>query len=126
MILRNTKLKRLFSIFKEPRNKTQNLIFNAKRNYFKDKLISDKNSKSLWQSLKDLGMPFKKDKASSGNIGLKIDGKLSFDKLKVAEKFNSFYTTVASKLVEKLPHSFHKFGKKLCGKLLSQQMCFPK
>ena len=56
-------------------------------------------------------MPSKKGKASSGNIGLKIDGELSFDKLKVAEKYNSFYTTVASKLVEKLPQSFNKFGK---------------
>ena len=27
-----------------------------------------------------LGMPSKKDKASSGNIGLNIDGELSFDK----------------------------------------------
>ena len=41
-------------------------------------------------------MPPKKGKASSGNIGLKIDDELSFDKLKVAKKFNSFYTTVAS------------------------------
>ena len=40
-------------------------------------------------------MPSKKGKASSGNIGLKIDGKLYFDKLKVAKNFNSFYTTVA-------------------------------
>ena len=56
-------------------------------------------------------MPSKKRTSSSGNIGLKIDGELSFDKLKVDEKFNSFYTTVASKLVEKLPQSFNKFGK---------------
>ena len=56
-------------------------------------------------------MPSKKGKASSVNIGLQIDDKLSFDKLKVAEKFNSFYTTIASKLVAKLPQSFKKFGK---------------
>ena len=86
MILRNTKLNQLFSILKELRNKTQNLIINAKKNYFKDKLESEENSKSLWQSLKDLGMPSKKDKAFSCKIGIKIDGKLSFDKLKVAKK----------------------------------------
>ena len=40
-------------------------------------------------------MSSKKGKASSGNICLKSDGELSFDKLKVAEIFNSFYTTVA-------------------------------
>ena len=56
-------------------------------------------------------MSSKKGKASSGNIGLKIDDELSFDKLKVAERLNSFYTIVASKLVEKLPQSFNKFGK---------------
>ena len=58
-------------------------------------------------------MPSKKGKASSGNNGLKIDDELSFDKLKVAEKFNSICTTVASKLVEKLPQSFNKFRKDL-------------
>ena len=41
-----------------------------------------KKLKSLWQSFKDLGMPYKKDRASS----------------------------VASRLVEKLPQSFNKFG----------------
>ena len=64
-----------------------------------------------WQSLKYLGMPSKNGKASSGNIGLKIDGELSFDKVKVSVKFNSFYTTVVSKLAEKLQQSFKKFGK---------------
>ena len=29
----------------------------------------------------------------------------------MAEKFNSSYTTVASKLVERLPESVNKFGK---------------
>ena len=36
----------------------------------KEKLESEK-SKSLWQSLKVLRLSSKKDKASSGNIGLK-------------------------------------------------------
>ena len=40
------KTEETFFIFKELRNKTQNLILNAKRNYFKDKLESEKNSKS--------------------------------------------------------------------------------
>ena len=38
-------------------------------------------------------MPSKKDKASSGNIGLKIDGEFSFDKLKVAEKIIVYYSS---------------------------------
>ena len=83
-------------------------------------------SKSLWQSLKDLGMPSKKGKASSGNIGLKIDGELSFDKLTFAEKFNSFYTIVASKLVEKLPQSFNKFGKNFVESFYRNKCVFSK
>ena len=67
---------------------------NAKRNYFKDKLESKKKALNHCDRLSwDVGMPSKKDKASSGNIGLKIDGELSFDKLKVAGKI--LYTTVA-------------------------------
>ena len=37
---------------------------------------------------------------------------ICFDKQKVSEKFNDFYTTVASKLVEKLPRSLYRYGKK--------------
>ena len=37
------KTEETFSIFKELQNKTQNLILNAKRNYFKDKQESEKN-----------------------------------------------------------------------------------
>ena len=53
-----------------------------------------------------------KCKNTASNIGLKIDGEVCFDKLPVAEKFNSFYTTVASKLVAKLPERVNKFGKR--------------
>ena len=70
-------------------------------------------------------MPSKKGKSSSGNIGLKIDDELSVDKLKVAEKFNSFYTTVAPKLVEKLPQSFNKFGKNFVESFYRNKGVFP-
>ena len=56
-------------------------------------------------------MPSKKGKASSVNIGLNIGGEVCFEKGAVAEKFNSFYTTVASKLVEELTKSVNKFGR---------------
>ena len=83
-----------------------------RRTFFQSKLeTSNKDSKSLWHSLKELGMPSKKGKASSLNIGLNIGGEECFEKCAVAEKFNSFYTTVASKLVEKLPKSVNKFGR---------------
>ena len=96
--------------FRTLRNKVQSQIFNAKKNYFKDTLESNKSdSKSLWKCLKDLGLPSKSSQTSS-NIGLKIDDEICFDKLKIAEKFNTFYTTVASKLVEKLPPCIISFG----------------
>ena len=65
-------------------------------------------------------MPSKKDKASSGNIGLKIDGELSFDKLKVAEKNIVYYSSWRS--FRRVLTSW----KELCGKLLSQQRCSSK
>ena len=42
---------------------------------------------------------------------MNIDSEVCFDKLKVAEKFNSFYTSVASKLVEKMPKCVKRYGK---------------
>ena len=80
------------------------MIYRAKKEYFKAKIESEnKDSKSLRQSLRDLGMPSKKVKTSSSTLGLKIDNEVCFDKATCAEKINEFYTTVASKFVEKLP-----------------------
>ena len=75
-----------------------------RRTFFSLKIeTTNKDSKSLWRSLKELSMPSKKGKTSTINIGLKISAEVCFEKGAVAEKCNSFYTTVASKLVEKLP-----------------------
>ena len=57
------------------------------------------------------GLKYIHGHASSGSIGLKLDGELSLDKLKVAKNFNSFCTIVGLKLVEKLSQSFNEFGK---------------
>ena len=42
---------------------------------------------------------------------MKINDEICFDPLKIAEKFNSFFSTTASSLVEKLPNCSGKFGK---------------
>mgnify|MGYP006328906903 CR=1 FL=1 len=65
----------------------------------------------MWKSLKELGLPPKKGASSARGIGLIINDALYFDKLNVAEKFNLFYTTVASDLVEKLPKCISRYGK---------------
>ncbi len=42
---------------------------------------------------------------------LNIDGETCHDKLKIASFFNSFFTTVASTLVSKLPPPLNKYTK---------------
>ena len=49
-------------------------------------------------------MPSKMGKASSGKIGLKIDGELSFDRLKVAENTILFI----QQLLQSLWRSYHR------------------
>ena len=56
-------------------------------------------------------MPSKNSNITSSSIGLKIDDKVSFDGPTIAEKFNSFYTIVASRLFQKLPKGVNQFGK---------------
>ena len=64
-----------FNHFKSLRNKAQCAIGKAKLIFFTDTLKHNKNdSKSLWKSLKDLGLSFKGGKSSSHtNISLKIE-----------------------------------------------------
>ena len=49
-----------------------------------------------WQTLENLGTS--KLKTNSKNVGLKIDNEICFEKSKVAEKCNHFFSTVASSL----------------------------
>ena len=52
--------------FKSLRNKAQHLIYCAKRDFLKNSIMDNENdSKSLWNSLKELGMPSKKVKCTS-------------------------------------------------------------
>ena len=53
-----------FSTFKELRNKTQTLIYTAKKDVFQSKLETEnKYSKCVWRCLKDFGMPSKLESA---------------------------------------------------------------
>ena len=52
-----------------------------------------------------------KSKSKSSNIGLNIEGIVSFDKSAVATKFNTFFTTIATTLVNNLPAPIGNFGK---------------
>ena len=99
-----------YQSFKKVRNKCQVVIKKAKSSYYKDKLEENKNnSKELWSTLKELGTS-KTLKTKSSNIGLTVGDTISFDCKQVANIFNNFFTTVASKLVEKLPPMPNKYS----------------
>lgn len=82
----------------------------AKSEYINNKINEYKQQpKKLWQILKGLGTT-SQSKTKPGNIGLNIDNEICFDKQKVSDKFNIFFTTVSSSLVNKLPPCTGRFG----------------
>lgn len=84
----------------------------AKRWYYTDTIAENKNDpKKLWKSFKELGC-IKSAKNKSSSIGLYIMGTVSLvsNKTMVANKFNSYFTSVASKLVSNLPTTTGLFG----------------
>ena len=84
----------------------------AKRHFYNNKIEEHKNSSSnLWKTLKSLGTSSKL-KSGSTSISLDVYGSTTFDKLKVADTFNAFFTTVANKLVSKLPTAVNIFNSK--------------
>jgi hypothetical protein len=100
----------LYIQYKKLRNKVQYKTKKARESYFSSKVEEQKNTpKKLWQTLKSLGTS-NTGSTKTSKIGLKIGDEICFDKQKVAEKFNSFFTTVASTLVEKLPPRPNIFG----------------
>ena len=106
-----TKIQSVFDDFKRLRNKVQTLVKKAKLDFYKHELEVNKNSpKKLWKILGSLGVPSKSNKTPSSAIGLDINGSINFDKFTVAEKFNEFFSTVASKLVTKLPKALGRFS----------------
>ncbi len=100
----------LYSEYKKLRNKTQNEINKAKSAFYAAKVEENKNQpKKLWATLKTLGTSTK-NSTNSSNIGLKIGEDICFEKPLVAEKFNSFFTNIATTLVSKLPQSTGKYN----------------
>ena len=97
--------------YRSSRNKVQTLINTKKQKYIQNSLEENKrNSKKLWKNLKNLGLPSKIK--SNSKINLNIDGKLNSNDADIADHFNSFFSTLAAKLVEKLPAASNRFGEK--------------
>ncbi len=65
-----------------------------------------------------------KSKCSVSKVGLDIDGKIEFDKNKVANQFNSFFSLIANSLVDTLPLSNGRYGLIFVKRLYSKQGCY--
>ena len=85
-----------------------NILFEKAKRYFYNNKIEDHKN---WKALKSLGTSSKM-KSGSTSIGLDVEGSTTLDKLKVADTFNAFFTTVANKLVSKLPKAVNIFNSK--------------
>ena len=97
-----------YKYFCKMRNQVQKEIRKAKSSFFSNKIEESKNgSKGLWQHLKDLG--YKGDEKGKSNIVLNIDGENCHEAEKIANHFNSFFTNIASLLVQRLPKPKFEF-----------------
>jgi hypothetical protein len=78
------------------------LCKSAKSDFFKNQIEENKNKpKQLWNNFRKLG--YQKDPKSNPNTVLNIDGENCHNGKKKSFHFNNFFTTIAGKLVEKLP-----------------------
>ena len=106
-----TKLHADEEIYREARNIVQNLIRKKKKAYFKEKQKENtKNSKKLWKTLKQLGLPDKR--SPSTNIWLEAKNGLTFDQYTISKVFKKLFSNLANDLVQKLPAAAKKFGNK--------------
>jgi len=89
----------------------QKKVKKAKAEYITHKLEENKyDSRKLWSELKTLGYCNKNK--STPNIVLNKDDENCFESLKIANIFNTFFTTIASSLVQKLPLASNLFSVK--------------
>ena len=97
-----------FILYKQTRNKTQELIRDAKSTHYKNDISNNKdNPKKLWKTLKELGAA-KTNTVKPRSTGLTIKGVLNFNKKEVANYFNIYFTSIAEQLVSNLqpPYGF--------------------
>ena len=98
-----------WEIYKKARNEVQRTIKQKKIQYLEEKLSEDiAKQKELWQTLKQLGLPNKKN--SPSNTCLKNKNGLLFDSMSIAETFKKYNSSLAENLVLKLPKPLNNFG----------------
>ena len=67
-----------------------------------------KNSKNIWKGIHDL-INMKKDKTDVNKISLNLNGQNTTDLKRVADEFNSYFTSVADEIRKKIPRSKKDF-----------------
>ena len=106
---RNKENKALYEEYCKICNQVQREVKLAKASHFQDKGVQSRgNSRKLWGLLKSFG--YSKASCSTSKIVFENDGVKIFDSLKVANVFNKFYKTVATKLVDLLPNGNGMFS----------------
>ena len=117
---RKSRKSRDYTVYCKLRNIVQRMVKKAKKEYIDEQIQENKHiPKRLWKSLRTLGYSNKNKQKTK--IGLRIHNEICFEEDKVANEFNSFYTTVAASLVEKLPTSCNIFGSEHVNKYYSDK-----
>ena len=95
--------------FKNYRNQIVTLSCLCKENYFKTYFETNKKDlKRIWYGIKTL-INTKISKTGSHHITLNIDNKTTSDNFIIANHFNSFFTSIAGKLLKKIPKAKKTF-----------------
>lgn len=87
------------------------IVKEAKRAYFSEQINENKDKpQNLWKVLKNLGCLTKTKCSISSCMTLTVDGKEVNKKADIANHFNTYFTSVEHKLVEKLLHCPRVYG----------------
>ena len=79
-------------MYKRTRNRVVKLITNAKSNYFKEKIVENKDStRNLWKLLKQ-SAPIKP--TSKAPTAILVNGEHVTDPAKIADAFNEYFTSI--------------------------------
>ena len=88
------------------------MVKSARKTFLDDKAEENKNKpRELWKVFNNQLGCSQNLRTKSHNINIISDNTLITDKLEVANHFNTFFTTIASTLVTKLPPQSGKYGK---------------
>ena len=101
-LYKDTKENKHRAEYNKARNEVQRDIKDAKANYITNSLESNLGKpKKLWSQLKLLG--YNDKTKGSTNIVLNVGNKLCYDTKAICSYINTFFTTIATNLVSKLP-----------------------